>query len=424
MQPPSSEPVRPSLFPARFFGLAAACLTIASVWLALRPEMFLARSPDAAALGWAYLIVVGTGLSAAFGACYALAPNIFRTVANHPAVAGAHFWVHLASILLVIPLFLQGGAGAVSHYWLVLYAVPLAFVVRIVFVLHNDPAPGPAPAFFRASALWLMASLLAALTITANAHWHFLRDGHWIAAVVPMVLVGVFANTILGAALAAAQPPGNPLAPRRNAWLAFVLTNFGLVFLCNAIALGPDPLAFLCAAVLLGGVSVFGTDIYRSVRGARVDVGSQMILMAAAIVVPAAVIGLLALRDEQVLSENAPLLGNAFAAAAILGVIALGAIGALSVTVPALLAAIGKFRSEAQETPSIAREIQIAGYINYVVGISVLVPGIGIHSEKAVSLGAFFLLMGVIAFLIHLLTIIRNTKPAASEPAGTALPSA
>lgn len=416
MQPQPSETVHKSLFPARFFGIAGACLVIGSVWLALRPEMFLAKSPDAAALGWAYLVVVGTGLSAAFGACYALGPNLFPTITAPPAMIGAHFWVHLASILLMIPLFLQGGAGAVSHYWLVLYAIPLAFVVRIVVVLHNDPAPGAAPAFFRASALWLAASLLAAMTITADAHWHFLRDGHWIAAVVPMVVVGVFANAILGAALAGTPKPESPAAPRRHAWLAFILTNFGLVFLCNAIALGPDPLAFLCAAILAAGVCVFGAVVYRSVRGAQLEVGTQMILMAAAIILPAAAIGLLALRDEQVVPENAPLLGNAFAAAAILGVIALGALGALS--------AIGRTRFAASGNPSIAREIQIAGYINYVVGISVLVPGIGIHSDKAVSLGAFFLLMGVIAFLIHLLAIIRRAKPADVGTPGTAIPSA
>lgn len=416
MQPQPPETARQSLFPARFFGIAGACLVIGSVWLALQPEMFLAKSPDAPTLGWAYLVVVGTGLSAAFGACYALGPGIFRTAATRPAVMGAHFWVHLASILLMIPLFLQGGAGAVSHYWLVLYAIPLAFVVRIVFVLHNDPAPGPAPAFFRAAALWLAAALLAAMTITADAHWHFLRDGHWIAAVVPMVLVGVFVNLLLGAALAGAPQPGNPAAPRRPAWLAFILMNFGLAFLCNVLALGPAPLAVLCAAVLLAGVCVFGAGIVRSVRGTRLDVGSQMILMAAAIIFPAAAIGLLALRDEPVLPENASLLGNAFAAAAILGVIALGAIGALS--------AIGKSRFASREGHPIAREIQIAGYINYVVGISVLVPGIGIHSDKAVSLGAFFLLMGVIAFLIHFLAMVRNPKRTGEEPAGAAIPSA
>lgn len=418
---PTPSPETPALFRVpestvarRFLTLAVSSLAVSSVWLAVRPEMLLEAKPGAPLLGWLYLLVVGFFSSAGFAAFYSVAPLAFHTRLFREVLAHGHFYAHVVSVLLLLPLLFGGGVW-LSHFWPVLYALPLIFVLPLVCSLQSGKRGGAALAFLRAAGFWLVVTFAAAILLTANHFSPFVREGNWIAGTLQILLAGVFGNLILGTLLALVSPPsGDSIPLPGRAWMAFLLINLGVALLFHAMALGPRGLIVGCAAVFLAGVTLVALEVYCLQRRAAqpaMDPPMKFLFLAVLLIIPCALIGVAGLWGAELLPDSARAVQNSGVLAALLGVVALAGIGLLDLLRPCLETATSR-------SPLLS-QIQVAGYINDLVGVSLMVPGIWIGSEKIVSLGTFFFVMGIVGFLAH--AVLLRQRQEAPVPQGAAV---
>lgn len=414
---PAALPAPDGKVPRHFLTLAMLSLAASSVWLAVRPEMLLETIPGPHLLGWLYLLVVGFFFSAGFAAFYSVAPLAFQTRLFRGVMAHGHFWAHVLCVLFLLPL-LFGGAEWLKHFWPALYAIPLIFVLPLVCALQSGKRGGAALAFLRAAAFWLVVTFAAAILLTANHFTPFIREGNWIAGTLQILIAGVFGNLILGTLLTLVAPPSGDTTPLPGrGWIAFLAINFGVALLFHAMALGPRGLIVGCAAVFLAGVLLITMEVYFLQRRAALpamDSPMKFLFIAVLLIIPCALIGVAGLWGAELLPDTAGAIQNSGVLAALLGVVALAGIGLMDMLLPHL--------EPATSRNPLLSQIQVAGYINDLVGVSLMVPGIWIGSEKVVSLGTFFFVMGVVGFLAHgfLLRQRQETLVPQGAPAGTA----
>ncbi len=406
--------------PRRFLTLALLSLAASSLWLAARPELLLEAKPGAHLLGWLYLLVVGFFFSAGFAAFYSVAPAAFQTRLFRGVMAHGHFLAHVLCVLFLIPLFFFSGAEWLKHFWPVLYAIPLIFVLPLVWALQSGKRGGAALAFLRAAGFWLVVVFAAAILLTVNHFSPFVREGQWIAATLQILIAGVFGNLILGTLLALVAPPsgdGRPLPGR--AWMGFLAINLGVALLFHAMALGPRALIVGCAAVFLAGVLLITLEIYSLQRRAvlpAMDSPMKFLFIAVLLIIPSVSIGVAGLWGAELLPDTSQAIQNSGVLAALLGVVALAAIGLIDKLLPLLPGASQPQAAEGLAKNPLMPQIQVAGYINDLVGVCLMVPGILIGSERVVSLGTLFFVMGVVGFLVH--AVLLGQRPEAAVPQG------
>lgn len=405
---PSASPAPPDgLAPFGFLLLGAASLGLAAVWLALRPEMLYGAS--SAGFAWLYLVVVGFFFSTTFAGFYCLGPEVFQKRLFPRGLPAWHFGVHLLCTLLAFPLAFSGMEGWASQAWLLPYLAPLVIVAPLTVAILGGPARGPGVGFLRAGAFWLMAAFAAVLALAVNQAHPFLKEGHWIFAGFQLLLAGVFLNFILGAVHLSFEKSGRLSPPAGWPALSCVLVNLGLVFGFHAVALGPRELIAGCALVFSAGLLASCLEIWQVMRSRPDGVSASLRLVFTTLFlgVTAVAIGVASLWQPEPLAGAVQ---GSYVLAVTLGMVGLPVIALFDLLLPRVAALRG--REAGGASPALAAQIQIAGFVNSLVGVSVMVPGVWIASEKVVSLGAYFFLMGVIAFLAHLYLVFRAPRPA------------
>jgi hypothetical protein len=188
-----------------------------------------------------------------------------------------------------------------------------------------------------------------------------------------------------------------------------ILSNLCVALLFHAVAMGPREVIALFAAVYCLGVLWFDAVVWSMLHegGARTgEAGLKMLLVASWMVVPAAVIGVATFWGAEL---GSALLVNSSVVTAVLGVVALFAIGSFDLLFPEVVP-----NGAGSSGSVLAPQIQIAGYVNSAVGVLVIIPGLWIASDKVVSLGAFLFLMGLVALVAHAILQVRGRAPAAA----------
>lgn len=415
MQTPEIHPLHPesssapsSKLPSLgFLLLGALSLASAALWLAIRPEMLYDAAPGTPAFAWLVLVIGGFLFSTVFAGVYAQGPGVFRKRLFWRVQPAAHLLVHLLCTLLVVPFALGSLDDFLGRFWMVPYALAVVFIVPLIFAVQGGPAREPGTAFLRAGAFWMVLVFAAVPVLVSHHAKPFLREGQWIFAALLLLLVGVLLNLLLGGALLLVRTESQHSPASGTPALSWVLVNLGVAFGFFAVALGPRELVAGSAVVLGGGLLVGCLELVRSLRRSEPSVTSGLRFLLALLLM-----GVLALAigvsGQWQAEATAGVVQTSFVLTLVLGVLGLSGIGFCDLLLPGLTGS----RTGGEPHPLLL-QIRLAGYINGLVGIWLMAPGMWIASEKVVSLGAYFFLAGVAAFVLHLVlaaTLFRTVS--------------
>lgn len=401
-----------------FLILSPLFLFLASAMLAARPGFLVQRELTGHGVAWLTLLILGCGLSGAFGLVYGALLSGFGTRRPPALTIWLHLLLHVTGILLSI-------LGAVRPAWdrfglgpILLSAGAIVFLLNVGRGFLRPQAPNVSEAFLLTSALWLVILAFAGVPFAASPPPGLPTGSMWGAGWLILALGGVLFNLPLGLALRTL--PLLSHSKKRSSilmWSTLVLLNIGVAWSTAAATyrlpgflMGCALIALLGALCALGAfVSVLpGRDQGRLSWSTRMLAASmaaaplsfallaysawhRLALAAAAAAAPET--------TTEPAAETATTLPLSFlpsdAAATLVGLFAVG--------IPAILAVALQLiriqRSEQDPPPPLRERFLLAAYFNYATGVLLIIPSAWAGIEQPIALGSLFLVVSSLAFL-------------------------
>lgn len=407
-----------------FVATALFFLAIGTVALAVQPGFLLADTLTGAGRIWALVMLYGFGFPAVFGTVYWALPAAYSlSLFSRPAVF-LHLGFHLAGLVTVLlasffPTLPQASMGVTF-----LACGGVIFVVNISMSLRGLAFPDASSGFLVAMLVWLVAALFLGLPFAASAPLPLLDGTNWPAGWLVLVFAGVLINTILGLALrVTALGVGAEVRPSLASWYALAVTNGAIAWMVPALTYGPLPGGLFCAGIFLLGILVYLGDFHGILqRRPAPDLGWDARIQLTALWMISGTAALVLLAVWERIQVQALSAGDALAAAAVpaeavevpvWSILPMdwtaGLSALLATATPGLVALVFQLlklsgtRTAEKAVPTVrerlAEHLLLASFFNYAVGAGMVILGAWGASEKIVSLGAIFLVVGSLGFI-------------------------
>jgi hypothetical protein len=243
--------------PLAFMALALVWLIVAAVMLVSSPELLAAPHSAPAVIALTHAWVLGAFVTVATGAVYQLAPVALGTTLASERFGWFHFVCHLVGVAGMVYAFwhwdlvLLGEFGALVGVGIITFAANA--LATVVYSKKRD-----AVAWSLALAtMWLVVTVLAGLTLTANRRWNFWPTDPLLLlrAHAHLGLIGFFVTMLQGVTFRLVPmftlgdvPNWRPV--RVGLWF----TQIALVGLTPALAWHHGYLAAACGVLLLAGL--------------------------------------------------------------------------------------------------------------------------------------------------------------------------
>ncbi len=383
-----------------FLIMALIFLCVSTLWIALKPTLFLDSGLSTPIRAWTYLTLYGFVMPAVFGLIYRALPMAYASPLRGENLVLIHLGFHMFGFGILFahalhPESVEPGMGV-----LFLACGVATFLINAGAALQKRGLAEPSSAFLAISLLWLSMSTLLGLPLSKEPTFAALKDTQWSAAALELCLLGFVMNAILGLALRLTSLRLANDPPQTNSsWFALYITNAGLAWLFGAITFGPAAYVLVCLGVYLSGVLIFLVRHMAITQERRVEIldwDTKMLVTSIWVLPIATLLGGWAAWIRMGNPDQPPVgLDTATALTAILGV-----------AVPALVALL--YQSEAilrgfnPDEPTahlrLSSQILLAAFFNYTTGVCLLLGGAGVGSEKMTALGALFTLVGAFGF--------------------------
>ena len=425
-----------------FVTTALICLATGMLTLAVQPGFLLADRLTGPAPAWMILMLCGFGLSAVYGTVYWALPAAFSlSLPGGPAVF-LHYGFHLAGLVLVLLAAVFPGLPQAAMGIIFLACGGVIFVVNTGLSLRGLSHPDAASGFLTAVLVWLVTALFLGLPFAATTPLPLLKEYDWEVGWLVLVVAGVLINTVLGLAL---RLTSSGVGVSSAGWYALALTNLAIAWMFPAVTYGPLPGVMVCAGILLVGLLVCLGVVHGQLHQ-RVDgtLGwDERIQVTALWMAPVScALLMLAVWERLQLLSPAPdeALAEVAAAEEAVGPSAwallpmdwsAGLSALLAVAAPGLVALVFQLLKRGRpadvllaETPvreRLAEHLLLASFFNYAVGAGMLMLGAWAASEKIVSLGAIFLVVGSLGFVGNFFHGL--SRPASRQPAAPVCPA-
>ena len=445
MKTPESQ-TAPGSGTLAFVTTALIFLVLGSISLAAQPGFLLADTLTSAGQAWVTLMIYGFGLPAVFAVVYWALPAAFSLpLFSKPAVF-LHWGFHLAGLLVVLlvsffPEMPQAPMGATF-----LACGGIIFVVNVGMTLRGMILPDASSAFLIAVIIWLVIALFLGLPFAPGAPLPMFVETNWKVAWLVFVVAGVLINTILGLALRVTPVAlGTETPSSATSWWALAVTNLAIAWMFPALTYGPLAGVFFCATVFLVGILIYLGEFHGILQrpASRAAGWDTRILLAALWMIPAATtlllwdvrerIGLQSVAQSEAVATASPAVETT--ASAVLSVLPMdwtaGLTALLATAVPGLIALVFLLLKLQKGLPGenaalsvsgrLAGQLLLAAFFNYAIGAGMLILGAWGASEKILSLGAIFLVVGSAGFIANFINGLKSSPT--EQPATEACPT-
>lgn len=399
-----------------FLLLSPLFLFLASGMLAARPGFLAQRELTGHGVAWLTLLILGCGLSGAFGLVYGALLSGFGTRRPPALTIWLHLLLHVAGILLSL-------LGAVRPAWdrfglgpILLSAGGAVFLFNVGRGFFRPQAPDVSEAFLLASALWMVILIFAGVPFAASPPPGLLIGSMWGAGWLILALGGVLFNLPLGLALRTL--PLLSHTKKRSSilmWSTLVLLNIGVAWSAAAATYRLPGFLTGCALIaLLGALCALGAFV--SVLPGR-DQGrlswSARMLAASTAAAPLSFallaysawhrLALAAAAAPETTTEPAVETAITLPLSFLPSDAAATLVGLFAVGIPAILAVALQLiriqRSEKDPLSPLRERFLLAAYFNYATGVLLIIPSAWAGIEQPIALGSLFLVVSSLAFL-------------------------
>jgi hypothetical protein len=417
--------------PLAFIGGGLVALAAGTAWLARESGGGLPPHLHPRVVALAHLWLPGFLLSVCLGASYQLMPVVLGTP---PRSSAAMLWAHAALHGIGVSLLVTGLASG-NYVWagagglaLALGVVWLALVTWRTFArsARRDVAAWSFPL----AAAWLLATVLAGVTLAANRHAPFLPLStlDLLRAHAHLGLVGYFLTLLQGVTfqLVPMFTLGEARRPRL-ALAGLISAQAGLLLLAPGLAWAWRPAIGLGVALLLAGLCGTGVALAATLRSRRrrvLDPGIKAFVLGLFFLALAAVFG------------GALALGWLPPDRSLPGAVSYGLLvvtGGLSLTVLGMLCKILPFlvwmkaygphvgrRPVPAATALASRRLEHLWLLAHAGGVALLAVGSLTGTLIATRLGGGLLGGGVLLYLLNAGRVLRHLAPRIAPAAATA----
>lgn len=420
--------------PLAFIGLGLVALAVATIMLAVRPQLLLLPHFYPGVVALAHLWLPGFLLSVCLGAIYQLMPVVLGSPLRvRLGAAWAHFGAHAAGVALLAGGFAWGrfeivglGGGAMTA----------GAGILVVAVWRTFLASSRRDAIawsFPLAVSWLAATGAFGIVLALNRRGPFLPLSvlDLLRAHAHVGLAGFFLTLLQGATFQLV-PMFTMADLRRPRWVraGLGLAQAGLLVLTPGIACGKTVVAIAGAMLVAAGVACSGVALvatFRSRRRRVLDPGVKAFALGAVVLGFATAIGV-GLAAARLPGETMFAAAAAYGVAVIVGALGFMILGMLCKIVPFLVwMKVYGPRAGRQPVPQAtalgSRALEHVWIAAHVVAVFVVLVAILSGAQSVAGVGAALLAVSAALFLFNIARILRHLlRPQSTQP--TAVPAA
>ena len=434
--------------PLAFMLMGLTALSIGVAWLIASPPLLATYHYNQFVISATHLFVLGWICSIVMGAMYQLVPVALETKLYSERLARVQFICHATGFVGMVWMFKTWNMKQVGHFGSVLALGVILFVYNIARTLLKAPKWTVTASAITAALAWLSLTVTLGLsmvagkcfsgsidappatgalqqavttigefmahfdaTSTMHAHAHLGGIGFF-----TMLIVGVSYKLIPMFTLSEIQN-------RLRAALSVALLNLGLAGSFVTILLrSPWKLAF--AGIVILALALYGIEMVAILRARKrrvIDWGLKMFLTAVTGLAPLCILALVLSWPGLPLNAFTGRLENLYGFLGLVGVISFALIGMLYKIIP-FLVWFGTYSKKVgrAKIPALAdlysERLQIAGYLTFVSGITVVSIGILLSDGSAIRVGGAFLSASLVTLLLNVARMLAHFVRPKIEP--------
>ncbi len=285
--------------PLAFISLGLGALMVATVWLALQPDIILLPHTHPSVLALTHLWLPGFLLSVCLGAFYQLMPVVLGVPLSFPAATRwLHFTLHAAGLPLLCVGFALGRFDWVGAGGLLLTLGLLCFAATGIRTFLASNRRDAIACSLPLAIFWLTLTASLGIVMAINRHHPFLPLGaiDLLRAHAHLGLAGFFLTLLQGMTFQLV-PMFTMGTVRRYplVWAGMLLNQAGLLILAPGLALGHRPAALLGATLMAGGVAASGIAFLATLRTRhrrQLETGLRAFTIGAGLLAASTVLGL------------------------------------------------------------------------------------------------------------------------------------
>ena len=415
---PASQNAPSVALPMRFMIFGLLSLFTGAGFLVARPDVLANYHYGSQILAITHIFTLGFIASIVMGAMYQLVPVALEARLHSEKLGRWQFVMHAIGVAGMVWMFWDFNMKQVGHYGSLVGIGIGVFVYNIARTLKRIPRWNVVAWAIASALFWISVAMLAGLYVAAAKCWTFSpfqpmaqMHAHAHAAYIGfflMMIVGVSYKLVPMFTLSEVQNA------KRAAW-SIGLLNAGLAGVFITVLL-QSALKPVFAAVVTAGLAVYGIEIRAMLRARlllELDWGLKAFLLALAMLVPVAGLGLFLSWPKLTLNDLTGQLENLYGLLALLGVVTLAILGMLFKIMPFLVwYAVYSRQIGRCKVPSLAdlysARLQVASFSAYLAALVVMSVGIVMMNERVSFLGTLLLAASLAIFAANMAKILSH----------------
>lgn len=400
------------------FVFGALTWLVVTLLIVFRPEAFTQHFFNAELLAITHLLVLGWITMVIFGALYQLLPVIMEVKLYSETLAKISFFLLGIGTILLSFTFWQFSFGTLMYIAgaFIVTSVGL-FVANVLLTAHSSNKKVIERSFIVSSAIWLLFTVMAGLTLAVNLSHPFLKVSHieLLKLHAHAGIAGWFIQLIIGVSarlLPMFMVSHNVSTGRLK--FTYYAVNAGLVAGLVSLYIQFKTGVIFSTGLVVAGIIIyllFLVDTYKKRVKKQLDIGmKQSVLSFAILVIPLFLIFLVLFNFNFLKTLTLPL-SIAYGSAIILGFITSLVMGQTYKTLPFIVwlkVYKGRVGKVILPLPKdlYSEKVALAQTWLFATGFGVLLTGISTTTEKLIMAGGTALLLSVILYNFNLLKIV------------------